>query len=440
LLDTDSVMVRLQTVPRVVVRKMGNWDAYEKFPLGTPVPPEGEWKTGEEWMEMVDMWEAAERGKWLADKATALFKSHGHWSIVLEFEKVYEVFLLQNKKKYSVKKWEEDQKTGKLKPKKSSSGLENVRRDQFLYTKNTINGIIDRMIDKGDIDSAFQYAYEQMVRLINGEVPTDQLILTSNFSKRPDLYATPNVAVECAKRAMRRDPGTAPTVGSRIPYIMVMRTDDKIKERKIKAFEKSEDPEYVKEANLAIDYDWYAKRFMGPLCRFFAPAVAPNMEQKDAEAYTEYAIFRKRLDYLAEQHSRRNSTLIKMFKRKQAELEGGMDIGKEDEMIPLSESVISSAPSIGDWIFTPSLYSFDTIHTGSSDPKQALADLEVEIALISASEKKRIAEVRKRKGGYGTVPVGHRSIPPSSMGNKKKKKNMEMETNTRTTSMISFFS
>jgi DNA polymerase delta subunit 1 len=428
--DTDSVMVRLQTVPRVVVRKVGNWDGYEKFPLGTPIPPQDEWEEGEEWMEMVDMWEAAERGKWLADGATALFKSHGHWSIILEFEKVYQVFLLQNKKKYSVKKWEEDQKTGKLKPKKSSSGLENVRRDQFLYTKTTINGIIDRMIDKGDINAAFQYAYEQMVQLINGEVPTDQLVLTSNFSKRPDLYATPNVAVECAKRAMRRDPGTAPTVGSRIPYIMVMRTNDKAKERKIKAFEKSEDPEYAKEAKLSIDYDWYAKRFMGPLCRFFAPAVAPNMEQKDAEAYTEYAIFRKRLDYLAEQHSRRNSTLIKMFKRKQTELDGAMNV---EEMVTTttttSESVI---PSMGDWIFTPSLYSFDTIYTGSSDPKQALADLEVEIVLISASEKKRISEVRKRKAGDGTVPAGHRPIPPSSMGKKKK-------TKTQKTSMVSFF-
>jgi DNA polymerase delta subunit 1 len=49
----------------------------------------------------------------------------------------------------------------------------------------------------------------------------------------------------------KRDEATAPTQGDRVSYVMIKATKD------AKGYEKSEDPLYVLENNLAIDYNHY---------------------------------------------------------------------------------------------------------------------------------------------------------------------------------------
>lgn len=56
--------------------------------------------------------------------------------------------------------------------------------------------------------------------------------------------------VELAARIKKRDPGLAPAIGDRIPYVMIKGTVG------AKAWEKAEDPIYVLENNLPIDTAW----------------------------------------------------------------------------------------------------------------------------------------------------------------------------------------
>ncbi len=57
--------------------------------------------------------------------------------------------------------------------------------------------------------------------------------------------------MELAKRIKERNEALAPTVGDKVSYVV-------IKELKAsKGYEKYEDPLYVVQNNLPIDYDWY---------------------------------------------------------------------------------------------------------------------------------------------------------------------------------------
>lgn len=57
--------------------------------------------------------------------------------------------------------------------------------------------------------------------------------------------------MELAKRMAERDKATAPTVGDRVAYVMIKALKGS------KGFEKSEDPLYVLQNNLPIDYEYY---------------------------------------------------------------------------------------------------------------------------------------------------------------------------------------
>lgn len=71
----------------------------------------------------------------------------------------------------------------------------------------------------------------------------------------------------------KRDEASAPTVGDRVQYVMIKGLKDS------KGFEKSEDPLYVLQNNLPIDYKWYLeKQIKEPLLRIFEPIFGEKAE------------------------------------------------------------------------------------------------------------------------------------------------------------------
>ena len=71
----------------------------------------------------------------------------------------------------------------------------------------------------------------------------------------------------------QRDEASAPTVGDRVAYVMIKRLKDS------KGFEKSEDPLYVLQNNLPIDYKWYMDhQIKEPLIRIFEPILREKAE------------------------------------------------------------------------------------------------------------------------------------------------------------------
>ena len=80
--------------------------------------------------------------------------------------------------------------------------------------------------------------------------------------------------MELADRMRKRDPATAPRVGDRVAYVIVQGA------KKAKIYEKSEDPLYVLQNDLAIDYEHYIEHHLkNPLLRLFEPILQdPNRE------------------------------------------------------------------------------------------------------------------------------------------------------------------
>jgi DNA polymerase delta subunit 1 len=80
--------------------------------------------------------------------------------------------------------------------------------------------------------------------------------------------------VELAERMRKRDEATAPSVGDRVAYVMIKAAKGS------KGYEKSEDPLYVLQNNLPIDFEFYLEhQVKQPLLRIFEP-VFPNAEDK----------------------------------------------------------------------------------------------------------------------------------------------------------------
>lgn len=71
-----------------------------------------------------------------------------------------------------------------------------------------------------------------------------------------------------------RDEASAPTVGDRVAYVMIKGLKGS------KGYEKSEDPLYVLQNNLPIDYMWYLENQIKlPLIRIFEPILKDKTEQ-----------------------------------------------------------------------------------------------------------------------------------------------------------------
>lgn len=72
--------------------------------------------------------------------------------------------------------------------------------------------------------------------------------------------------VELAAKMRKRDEASAPNVGDRVQYVMVKALKGS------KGYEKSEDPLYVLQNNLSIDYQFYLDhQIKQPLVRLFEP-------------------------------------------------------------------------------------------------------------------------------------------------------------------------
>lgn len=91
------------------------------------------------------------------------------------------------------------------------------------------------------------------------------------LTKTEDEYAGKQAHVELANRMMKRDAGSAPKLGDRVPYVIVAAA------KGTAAYLKSEDPIYVLENNVPIDTQYYLdNQISKPLLRIFEPILGEN--------------------------------------------------------------------------------------------------------------------------------------------------------------------
>jgi DNA polymerase elongation subunit (family B) len=173
-----------------------------------------------------------------------------------EYEKTFFPFCLLSKKRYVGMMYE----TNIQKCKRKEMGIVLKRRDNAPIVKDVYGNIIDILMKEMDVSKAVAYLHVALEKLMKGEFPIHKLIiskaLNSNY-KKPEQIAHKVLA----DRIGLRDPGNKPSTGDRIPFVYIQ-----TKNKNALQGEKIENPDYVLENKLKIDYGHYiSNQIMKPV-------------------------------------------------------------------------------------------------------------------------------------------------------------------------------
>jgi DNA polymerase delta subunit 1 len=202
-------------------------------------------------------------GEQAAEQCTKLFKAPND----LELEKVYCPYFLYSKKRYAAKMYEKD-KTGAISFKKIDvKGLQVVRRDSCPFVRDILKGLLGQILESSDPLPVIAQARAAAKDLIQGQVPIEKLLMSKQLASDYKV-PMPHVAVRDKIRA--RAPGSEPQQGDRVSFVIVTGPG--------RMYEKAEDPTWVTETGMAIDYQYYfTNQFKKPVQDLLEPLVAANI-------------------------------------------------------------------------------------------------------------------------------------------------------------------
>jgi len=188
-----------------------------------------------------ESWKLGEKA---SKEISALFKEPNK----LELEKVYCPYFLYSKKRYAAKMWIENTNGQIVFDKIDIKGLQVVRRDSCKFVRDTCKELLGTILESPDPGNAFRLACAAKDRLLSGNVPLEDLILTKSLSSD---YKVPMPHVEVVKKIRERNPGSEPQVGSRVEFVIVKTKGDRL-------FEKAEDPQWVRvNPHIKLDLKYY---------------------------------------------------------------------------------------------------------------------------------------------------------------------------------------
>lgn len=189
-------------------------------------------------------WKLGERA---SKEISGLFRSPNK----LELEKVYCPYFLYSKKRYAAKMWVEKTSPDGLREVKFDKidvkGLQVVRRDSCKFVRETCKKLLETILETSDPTTSVSLARTAKDDLLSGRVSVEDLTLTKSLASE---YKVPMPHVEVVKKMKDRNPGSEPQIGSRVPFVVVKAKGDRL-------FEKAEDPAWVKEKNVPLDYMYY---------------------------------------------------------------------------------------------------------------------------------------------------------------------------------------
>ncbi|KAJ8253633.1 hypothetical protein COCON_G00202450 [Conger conger] len=169
--------------------------------------------------------EAMEMGRGAAAWVSTYFTP----PIKLEFEKVYYPYLLINKKRYAGLHYSSRPDTY---DKMECKGIETVRRDNCPLVANLINSCLQKILINSDCGhpalsvpqgppGAVEHAKEVISDLLCNRIDISQLVITKELTRNAQEYAGKQAHVELAERMRKRDAGSAPQLGDRVPYVII---------------------------------------------------------------------------------------------------------------------------------------------------------------------------------------------------------------------------
>ena len=191
--------------------------------------------------------------------------------IEMEFEKVFQPFILLTKKRYIGKKYDNLKDPLKLKE-ITKSGIAITRRDYCKMVKNCYSEVINAIVneDGGGVDESIEIYKSYIDRIDNYQIDIDDLIVSAMLAKS---YKTKPVHVHLAEKLKKRHEEVQ--TGDRIPYIYIEG------EQGVQKSELGEDPKYAIENNLKYNRKCYLEQLAKPLLGFFKCILSDNEDELD---------------------------------------------------------------------------------------------------------------------------------------------------------------
>lgn len=226
----------------------------------------------------------------------------------LEYEKTIMPWALLSKKRYVGMQYEFNPN----KCKRKSMGIVLKRRDNAPIVKEIYGGIIDILMNNGNVHEAIEFTRAFINDMIDEKFPMRKLIITKSlrgFYKNPKTIAHKVLA----ERMGKRDPGTKPSVGSRVPFAYIQ-TKGKVKLQG----DRIEHPNFITKNNLKLDYVFYiTNQIMKPIMQIFA---LPSVMDKIPKFQRRKRRFNMELETLKQQVSE-EEYIKKEIKKRNKEVE-----------------------------------------------------------------------------------------------------------------------
>ena len=193
--------------------------------------------------------------------------------IELEFEKVFQPFILLTKKRYIGKKYENMKDPFKLKE-ITKSGIAITRRDYCKMVKNCYSEVIESIVNEngGGVEESVEIYKRYIDRIDNYQIDIEDLIVSAMLAKS---YKTKPVHVQLAEKLKERNEDVQ--IGDRIPYIFIEDTSNS----KLAKSELGEDPKYAIEHKLKYNRKCYLEQMAKPLLGFFKCVLSDNEDLLD---------------------------------------------------------------------------------------------------------------------------------------------------------------
>ena len=202
------------------------------------------------------------QGELAAEQCTKLFKAPND----LELEKVYCPYFLYSKKRYAAKMYEKKGDAVVFK-KIDVKGLQVVRRDSCPFVRETLKALLSQVLESSDPNPVIATAREAAKNLMQGKVPIEKLLMSKQLASEYKV-PMPHVAVRDKIRA--RAPGSEPQQGDRVSFVIVKGEG--------KMYEKAEDPAWVQEKNIPLDFQYYfTNQFKKPVQDLLEPLVSSDL-------------------------------------------------------------------------------------------------------------------------------------------------------------------
>jgi DNA polymerase delta subunit 1 len=184
---------------------------------------------------------------------------------------VYCPYFLYSKKRYAAKMYEAILKEDGTRlvgfSKIDVKGLQVVRRDSCPFVRETLKKLLDMILESNDPLPVIDAAREAARALMGGNVPVEKLLMSKQLGSDYKV-AMPHVNVRDKMR--QRAPGSEPHQGDRVSFVIAKGPG--------KMCEKAEDPGWVREKNIALDYHYYfTNQFKKPVQDLLEPIVSADM-------------------------------------------------------------------------------------------------------------------------------------------------------------------